>query len=597
MRNFTLIFALLLMGIVSYAQDTITVVPDYDNGGALNKAIADNGPNKIYKLEVNGFYTLTSTLELLRPEDDPTAWYEIVGEIPASEEDYMPVLQTGLTPENLPFYNMFNVTADVSIKNIFIANQTATAEIGNFVMLILDSVRLEMDGCMVDPVGIQGLMNGNEFSIGSNVFVTNNTMLRHGDKFSPNGGHLFWGVITDTTYIENNSFISTDAGLLALLADDMVKNIQFLWFNHNTVVYHDVSLIPNEQVRSTYVTNNLFYDLATYVQQHGWAQFGSSDNATTGCYPTLIRTDTAYVDGQLEPLPSSRINMWNRNLVYVSPAVRDTILGAAANDPTDNQLWQYPVLWNDEVPHYYVTDWDSVGQDILDAAREAKMFDSPDFPNFVEDNTWYDVNPGFVDARVEEFSKEVASSAMFWYRLNNLLKGENPAEQYSQFWDVDEWAGTTAAMYPTVWPRWDGAYTNETLLTASTAALPLGDLNAFPDQKAVWELNQEKIAKHILDLKTDQVTDLERPVGVEDMQFSSDVSIYPNPANTFIHIESAIAVKLVSIYSITGSLVHQVNSGNIGSESIDISELTEGMYIIKLDFVNGATHSSKLTKK
>ena len=98
-------------------------------------------------------------------------------------------------------------------------------------------------------------------------------------------------------------------------------------------------------------------------------------------------------------------------------------------------------------------------------------------------------------------------------------------------------------------------------------------------------------------LNTDQMTDIETPVSVDEMQLSAGVSIYPNPVNNILNIESAVAVANVSIYSITGSLVHQVKTSSILSESIDISELAEGMYIVRLGFVNGGSYSSKLTKK
>ena len=75
------------------------------------------------------------------------------------------------------------------------------------------------------------------------------------------------------------------------------------------------------------------------------------------------------------------------------------------------------------------------------------------------------------------------------------------------------------------------------------------------------------------------------------------VKLYPNPVNNILNIESELAVANVSIYSITGSLVHQVNSSRMLSQSIDISELAEGMYIIRLGFENGESYSSKLTKK
>ena len=169
--------------------------------------------------------------------------------------------------------------------------------------------------------------------------------------------------------------------------------------------------------------------------------------------------------------------------------------------------------------------------------------------------------------------------------------------QASQFWDVDGWAGTEPSAYPTVWPRWNGTYTNATLLTASNAGLPLGDLNAFPEEKAIYEYNRSKIEDHILGLNTDQMTDIELPVAIDEKQLAAGVSIYPNPVNNILNIESTVAVNNVEIYSITGSLVHKVNSSRMLTQSIDISELAQGMYIVRLGFENGESFSSKLTKK
>lgn len=593
MRNFTMLFALLLVWGFTNAQDTIRVAPDYINGGELNKAIAENGPDKVYLLEVNAFYTLTSTIEFLRPTGNPNAWYHIVGEIPKTAADFMPVIQTGLNAENKPFSHMFTVKADVSFKNIFIANQASTGELGDQNIGIEDDVKLVIDGCTVDPIGRIGFINGNELSGGTRLYVTNNTLLRHGDPYSPNGGHVFWGVYADTMYIENNSIISTDNNVIA--GDDATDNIDFLWFNHNTVAFHDVGLLPNRTLPATYVTNNLFYDLTTYVQQHGWAAI-DPENGSSGTYPCLAMADTARIAGVLETLPSKRTHLWNRNCLFVSQAVRDTILGAAVKDPTDNQLWQFPVLWNSDVPHYFVTNWAEKGEAILAASRENKMFNSPNFPNFVEDNTLYDMNPNFVDTRIEAFNKKSASSAIYWYRVNKLLKGGNPAVQESQFWDVDKWAGTTAAMYPMVWPRWNGAYTNSTLLKASSDGLPLGDLNAFPEAKALWEKNKVKSTNHILSLNTDQ---LDLTTGIADKKVSkeSSLSTYPNPGKDVITVNSDNALKSLEVYDVSGKLIKKIEMQNSRSRDINISTLDPGVYLLKGISATGENYTRKFVKK
>jgi hypothetical protein len=55
--------------------------------------------------------------------------------------------------------------------------------------------------------------------------------------------------------------------------------------------------------------------------------------------------------------------------------------------------------------------------------------------------------------------------------------------------------------------------------------------------------------------------------------------IYPNPASNFINI--GIDNANVSIFDITGKLV--LNNTSSNNQTIDISSLSEGMYIVKLN--------------
>ena len=583
MRKITLLFGALLVGLGNFAQEVINVAPDYVNGGALNAAITANGSNKIYMLEANGYYTLTATIELLAT--NPGEGFVIEGAIP-DDGEYMPVLQTGLTGENTPFTYMFDVRADVSFKNIFIANNTSDGQTGGNVAQLNDKVRLEMDGCIVDPVGTTDFMKGNEFSDLSDVFLTNNQFLRQGNAFSPGGGHMIRNVFADTLYIENNSFISTDHTIIREEAADKVSN--FIWFNHNTVIWHDVGLMGNYDDPNQYVNNNLFEDLTNYVQLTAW---NGDPDAGFGAYPTIKYVDTASVAGVNESLPSLRKIMWNRNAQYVSESVKNIELAHGVNNP-DEPLWLYPIEWNDETPKYFVTDWDTDnrGQDIIDNSRSLMFNTSDDFPDLVIANTWYDQNPNWVDPRVATHSIDVAESALWWYYNLKILTGDPVGEQPSQFWDVDGWAGTTAAFYPTVWPRWDGAYTNATLLTGSTAGFPIGDLNAFPEQKALWEANQEAIMEHILTMETNQVLSVEE-IKILDESFR----MYPNPTQDRFRIESKNTLSNVKIYTMLGQLV-KVKEVDGSSANIDIENLAKGIYFVEVNYSKGIKITSKIIK-
>lgn len=82
-------------------------------------------------------------------------------------------------------------------------------------------------------------------------------------------------------------------------------------------------------------------------------------------------------------------------------------------------------------------------------------------------------------------------------------------------------------------------------------------------------------------------------VGVETVQAGNNaVKIYPNPANTLIHIDAATTVN-VMIRDITGKVVF--TDKNV--KTADISNLTDGLYMIFVTDKNGQfIHSEKLMK-
>lgn len=75
-----------------------------------------------------------------------------------------------------------------------------------------------------------------------------------------------------------------------------------------------------------------------------------------------------------------------------------------------------------------------------------------------------------------------------------------------------------------------------------------------------------------------------------DDVFASKVTVYPNPANSFINISSAEAISGVEVYNVIGKRVLQVT--NVVNNSVDVSSLSKGMYILKI-----ASGNSIATKK
>jgi hypothetical protein len=72
------------------------------------------------------------------------------------------------------------------------------------------------------------------------------------------------------------------------------------------------------------------------------------------------------------------------------------------------------------------------------------------------------------------------------------------------------------------------------------------------------------------------------PVSVEDLTVSS-LNAYPNPAGNTLMIDSEVeAISSVNVYNTAGQLVKAVRDINANTVSLDISNLSSGMYLLKV---------------
>ena len=81
-------------------------------------------------------------------------------------------------------------------------------------------------------------------------------------------------------------------------------------------------------------------------------------------------------------------------------------------------------------------------------------------------------------------------------------------------------------------------------------------------------------------------------VGISESNLSNDLLIYPNPTNDFINISLPNQnIKQVVIYNLMGGEILQTNKTNI-----NISELTYGIYFVKVIDNNGNSCIKKIVK-
>ncbi|MCD6598085.1 MAG: T9SS type A sorting domain-containing protein, partial [Bacteroidales bacterium] len=462
---------------------------------------------------------------------------------------------------------------------------------GTSVLEISGPAKIVIDNCVFDPAGQYLMILGEDPANGSKMFMTNNLFLRNGTMGGPNDPGYMGSNQWDTLYIENNTFVSSGQWLFGGAFHREPPN-KFIWINHNTFIWHDVWLgLPFNDL-SYYMTNNLFHDVSIFSQLYAWGQF-FPDYPTGNTMLSLMNTDTLELPGGgVEDLPSTRTKFWQRNLQYTSDGVKSITAYAKSND-TIAPVYSIPMLWEDDTPEWFASDGPVVSP--ADSSRENRIFnDDVNWPNMKYNHNIYDMDPQYNDARIYQLSDSAGLNAISWFKkyIWGLANIPEPTDWPSYMWDVDGWAGTDPAYYPVVWPRFDGSYSNPTLLSASIEGLPLGDLNWFPDAKASWLVNQDAIAQHILSLNEDQFI----ISGVKQNRNKVAFSVYPNPVQDFITIKSMQKLNNLKIYNVAGNLIKIVDLTS-KSGDIDVSDLPEGIYLLRVNFVEGGTYSYKIVKE
>ena len=81
-------------------------------------------------------------------------------------------------------------------------------------------------------------------------------------------------------------------------------------------------------------------------------------------------------------------------------------------------------------------------------------------------------------------------------------------------------------------------------------------------------------------------------LSTNDYDFNSSVKIYPNPVKNTLHV-SGNTIETVDVYSINGK---HILSQQLSTQTIDVSNLANGMYFVNLKDANGNTAIKKFIK-
>ncbi len=497
----TLLVVLLLSPSKLSASDTILVEPGI---GTLEDAINQYGGDVIYQLEAGKRYKLEGIINVI-PQvlGGAGKTLTIVGE----ETDGLPaIIQVGSKNDGSLQPQLFNISANLTLKNLFISDQDDSGVAGTNVFNVQAAVKMVIDHCVIDPAGQKRTFMGGDKADHSKLFLTNSQIYRNGHMQGANDGGWLAGMAWDTLWVENNTLVSSGQDFIGTPFHS-VPNNQFIWVNHNTFLWHDVWIKKSYTDQNFYFTNNLMHDISLFPELPRWYKFFPDfEHGNNLLCQTAI--DTLEINGVPETLPSERVAFWQYNLMYYSPGVQEVPKYAADNDI--ELAYLIPMVWDEDVPLSYtggvvIGSW-------ADSCRETNILsDRESWPYMKYDHNWYDIDPLYNDPMIYSINDSVGKHILGFYRGVYWEEPDAPevADLPSYNWDIDDWNGTEPAAFPVIWPRFDGTYSNTELLDASIEGLPLGDLNWYPDQKFEWYANKEMIEGHILDLKEERYTLME----------------------------------------------------------------------------------------
>jgi PKD repeat protein len=84
--------------------------------------------------------------------------------------------------------------------------------------------------------------------------------------------------------------------------------------------------------------------------------------------------------------------------------------------------------------------------------------------------------------------------------------------------------------------------------------------------------------------------------GIKDIEDASIPTIYPNPADNYLHIKSQSPVKEIVLQDVQGRRIAVVDNGNKDEIVLPVAHLTKGIYLLRIQTTTGITNH-KVVKK
>jgi hypothetical protein len=248
-----------------------------------------------------------------------------------------------------------------------------------------------------------------------------------------------------------------------------------------------------------------------------------------------------------------------------------------------------PFFWKPGMPDKWGQIWPDSAYKMC---RESHLFNwndaegsnvNTDFPLWQEGhNNFYAPDPMFTDPVIYQYSDSLRDWQYYSTRVNVM---KFPATDYPPVseWAMWHWEPDGDVALNDAWPVFDGTYSEPSTLTGSVEGLPLGDLNWYPDKKALWEAEKDEIFAHMKSGNTGRYSMTSVPSTIAKIEPLS--KIYPNPLSTNATIEFTLDKSVnveITIYNTIGQqvkiLLNETRHAGTNAVTFNRADLNEGVY-------------------
>ena len=481
------------------AQDECVVEYLDGNGdviiNALRNTIAnddDRTPGRVYVLKRGGLYYNEDRIE------NAGFHLRIVGEgpdaVPSGEQDFGPaVIQMFTRSDGSIDQRMITGQDNLTLRNLWITGQDDAGLTTAYTPIQIDASnkRFVFDNVIFERSNfalVQFTGENNDVTIKN---CTYRNFINTSQQWEGRGVQFSAGA--DSVIVENNTWFQI--GMTVIQSE--AKPINYIRFNHNTMVNIGRAINSGSIWREAYFTNNIVVNGFWHGEGYSDINAPGRDTETTGLFG-------------IGELPAEYGTNMGRRIAFAHNAT-----------------------WRDQAFEAYYAD--SIRSQPLFNEVTQEFFD--DYENINEMNNRQQVDPG-LPTYPDLIAADIIGKMI--QNISQLRAGQTPATSW--LWDPGRDPGYFEGA-GFVWPLPENfTYTNSELLTAGTDGLPLGDLNWFPEAKATFEANHAQYVAQIEALaqapRIDVVADPEAEEGslegAAEMQSVEGETFYTlNPGGAF----------------------------------------------------------------